>query len=67
MPGAAARPVLLDLVSVSPTPLALDTLKRERLQELRAAIDALREEQTARDPLLAWAIAQQNRVSVQPD
>lgn len=67
MPGAAARPVLLDLVCASPTPLALDTVKRERLQELRAAIDALRDEQTAGDPLLAWVIAQQNSLLAQSD
>ena len=34
----------------------LEQLKLERLRELRSTIDALRVEQEAGDPLLAWAI-----------
>jgi hypothetical protein len=60
MPGAATRPAPLELVSASPRPVSLDTLKRERLRALRAAIDALQDERAARDPLLAWAISQQD-------
>jgi hypothetical protein len=60
MPASAARPVLLELVAASPTPLALDTLKLERLRELRATIDALRHEQASADPLMAWVLAQEH-------
>lgn len=35
----------------------------DRLRELRATIDALRREQTSRDPLLAWVMEQ----SSEPD
>ena len=37
----------------------LEQLKLERLRELRSTIDALRVEQEAGDPLLAWAIDQE--------
>lgn len=37
----------------------LEQLKLERLRELRSTIDALRVEQKAGDPLLAWAIDQE--------
>jgi hypothetical protein len=50
----------LELVSASPRPVPLDTLKRERLRELRAVIDALQDERAARDPLLAWVLSRQD-------
>ena len=37
----------------------LEQLKLERLRELRSTIDALRVEQEAEDPLMAWAIDQE--------
>lgn len=37
----------------------LEQLKLERLRELRSTIAALRVEQEAGDPLLAWAIDQE--------
>lgn len=61
MAQIAARPQYFDLVWTSPAEsVDLDRIKLDRLRELRAAIDALRTEQTAADPLLAW-VMQQNR------
>jgi hypothetical protein len=42
-----------------PTPRELEQRKLDRLRELRAVIDSLREGAEHRDPLLAWAIAQE--------
>jgi hypothetical protein len=36
----------------------LERIKLDRLRELRATIEALRVEQTASDPLLAWVMEQ---------
>ena len=47
------------IISLIPGPLTSgerDQLRRDRLMELRATIDAIRHEQTSRDPLLAWVI-----------
>lgn len=47
------------IISCVPGPLTSverDQLRRDRLMELRATIDAIRHEQTSRDPLLAWVI-----------
>ncbi len=38
-----------------------DEHRLDRLRELRATIDALRHEQTARDPLLAWVMDRSRR------
>jgi hypothetical protein len=58
---SAARPLFLELIKLAPcTPLELEQLRLERLRELRATIDALRSEQQAADPLLAWVLEQQN-------
>lgn len=48
---------------VVPLPRLLTAAERtehrlQRLRELRATIDALRSEQTSRDPLLAWVMEQ---------
>jgi hypothetical protein len=60
MPGASPRPQLPELVSASPRSVPLHSLKRERLRELRAVIDALQDEQAARDPLLTSVLAQRD-------
>jgi hypothetical protein len=47
------------IISLLPGPLTSgerDQLRRGRLMELRATIEALRREQTSRDPLLAWVL-----------
>jgi maltose-binding protein MalE len=49
------------LFSVVPGPMTAaerEQHRLDRLRELRATIDALRNEQTSNDPLLAWVIAQ---------
>lgn len=42
----------------------LEQLKLERLRELRSTIDTLRVEQESGDPLLAWAIDQEQAEEV---
>ena len=42
------------------SPAELEQFKLDRLRELQLAIDALRHEREARDPLLAWVIEQEN-------
>jgi hypothetical protein len=60
MAQRAARPLFIELMKLTPcTPVELEQLKLERLRELRAAIDALRCEQQAADPLLAWVLEQE--------
>lgn len=47
------------IISLVPGPLTRgerDQLRRDRLMELRATIEAIRHEQTSRDPLLAWVL-----------
>ena len=47
------------IISFVPGPLTSverEQLRRDRLMELRATIDAIRHEQTSRDPLLAWVV-----------
>jgi hypothetical protein len=59
MAPSAVRPLYLELISSSPgASVELDQIKLDRLRELRATIDALRTEQTAADPLLAWVMRQ---------
>jgi hypothetical protein len=59
MAPSAVRPLYLDLVSSPPgASVELEQIKLDRLRELRATIDALRTEQTAADPLLAWVMRQ---------
>ena len=54
MASSAARPIWLELMRYTPcTPYELEQLKLDRLQELRATIDALRCEHRVTDPLLA--------------
>jgi hypothetical protein len=61
MASSAARPIWLELMRFTPcTPYELEQLKLDRLNELRAAIDALRCEQRATDPLLAWVMELEN-------
>lgn len=51
------------IISVVPGPLTAAERERHRLDrllELRATIEALRSEQTARDPLLAWVLGNQD-------
>lgn len=60
MAQSAARPLYFDLVRSSPgASVELGQIKLDRLRELRATIDALRTEQTAADPLLAWVMGQE--------
>ncbi len=55
MARSAAQSSSLELIRFTPgTPLGLEKLKLERLRELRATIDSLRQEQQDDDPLLAW-------------
>jgi hypothetical protein len=57
MARSAIRPQIFDLVGASPArSVELESVKLDRLRELRATIDALRTEQTADDPLLAWVM-----------
>jgi hypothetical protein len=59
MAQSAVRPLYLDLIRSAPgASVELEQVKLDRLRELRATIDALRTEQTAADPLLAWVMAQ---------
>lgn len=61
MAQIAARPQYFDLVWTSQSQsVDLEQVKLDRLRELRATIDALRTQQTAADPLLAW-VMEQNR------
>ena len=61
MPAAAIRHLYLHAVPRTPAPLALERHKLDRLRELRATIDALRQEKTSQDPLLAWVIEQEQQ------
>lgn len=65
MPAASIRKLYLHAV---PSPLKEglpEHDKLDRLRELRAAIEALRQEQSgaSQDPLVAWAIAQAQAAS----
>jgi hypothetical protein len=63
MAGSAARPVWLELKNFVPTtPLELEQLKLDRLRQLRATIESLRDEQQARDPLLTWVMEQETGI-----
>jgi hypothetical protein len=68
MPAAAIRHLYLHAVSGALKPGETERLKLDRLRELRAAIDALRQEKTTNDPLLAWVVEQENQSAFrQPD
>jgi hypothetical protein len=57
MPAAAIRHLYLHAVTASPV-LHLERHKLDRLRELRATIDALRQEKSSQDPLMAWVAGQ---------
>ena len=55
--GRSAAPLYLELIRTTPgTPFTREKLKLERLKELRATIEALRDEPDTDDPLIAWAL-----------
>jgi hypothetical protein len=60
MAAAANRLTVIHQLASALSPSELEELKLARLRELRQAIDALRNEQENRDPLLAWVIGQEN-------
>jgi hypothetical protein len=60
MTAAANRLTFLNLQSTMPT-ADLESLKLDRLRELKATIESLRCEQSSHDPLLDWAIAEASR------
>jgi hypothetical protein len=60
MPGNAVRITRLELVRrTTCASLELELRKLDRLRELRATIDSLRDQQESADPLLAWVLEQQ--------
>lgn len=59
MPGNANLILSADFLPCPPTPLQLEQRKLDRLRELRAFIDSLRQE-PGQDPLLAWAAEQES-------
>jgi hypothetical protein len=59
MPSHTNQLLSMHLQSCPPTPGELEQRKLDRLRELRAVIDSLREVPERRDPLLAWVIAQE--------
>ena len=67
MPAAAIRHLYLHAVPGTPEPQALERHKLDRLRELRATIDALRQEQSSQDPLLAWVVEQARLDPTHPD
>jgi hypothetical protein len=60
MAAVANKLTVIHQLAGALSPAELEQFKRERLRELQLAIDALRHEREARDPLLAWAIDQEN-------
>ena len=56
MAARANRLTVINQLASTLSASDLEQLKLERLRELRSTIDALRVEQEAGDPLLAWAI-----------
>ena len=64
MAASANRLTVIHQLASSLSASELEQLKLERLRELRSAIDALRVEQEAGDPLLAWAIDQEHAAEV---
>lgn len=66
MPAASIRNLYLHAVPVLKAGLP-EHDKLDRLRELRATIEALRQEGSSPDPLVAWAIAQAQRDSSHSD
>lgn len=62
----AARNALEVLCYDTCSPQELGQRKLDRLRELRAVIDSLRDERESNDPLLAWALGQEHRPSGNP-
>lgn len=60
MTAAATRLTYLNRQADDPAS-DLESLKLDRLRELKATIEALRCEQENRDPLLQWVIAEATR------
>lgn len=58
MPAASIRHLYLHAVPMPLRAAAPEHFKLDRLRELRATIDALRQEKSAHDPLLAWVVEQ---------
>lgn len=61
MPAAAIRHLYLHAVPAPHKAGLPERDKLDRLRELRATIDALRQEGSSQDPLLTWAVAQSHR------
>ena len=59
MAAAANKLTVIHQLASTLSPSEFEDLKLDRLQELRRAIDALRNERESRDPLLAWVIDQE--------
>ena len=59
MAAAANRLTVIHQLADSLSRDELEQLKLARLRELRSTIDALRSERESQDPLLAWAIGQE--------
>jgi len=57
MPAASIRNLYLHAVPEPLRPGLPEHDKLDRLRELRAAIEALRDDHEPRDPLVAWAMA----------
>lgn len=67
MPAAAIRHLYLHAVPGSPVPTTLEQHKLDRLRELRATIDALRQADSSQDPLLSWVVGQAQQPPRQSD
>lgn len=58
MPADVNSANVIPLLPRALTAAEREELRLDRLRELRATIEALRHEQTSRDPLLAWVLGQ---------
>lgn len=67
MPAAAIRHLYLHAVPFTREPPLRERDKLDRLRELRAAIEALRQETSSQDPLLAWVVEQSQHEKTQSD
>lgn len=63
MPAHTHQAKVIDLMPRALTAAEREQHRLDRLRELRATIDALRDEQVSRDPLLAWVIRAEERNS----
>jgi hypothetical protein len=59
MPADVNRANVIPLLPRALTRAEREAHRLDRLRELRATIDALRHEQSAHDPLLAWVLGQE--------